>query len=87
MVSVITGVSECSDIYCTGISAVILYLSAVHTKESERKKTGSLEYIAGQYHRISGIYISSLFQTSDGFFQNHDLCFLLYQYFSGGTGT
>ncbi len=33
---------------------------------------------SGEHDRLSGIYFSTLFQTLDRFFQNDDLCFLLY---------
>ena len=87
MVSVTAGIYECTYLYCTGISAVVLYFSAIYTEACKGKKTGSLEYTAGEYDRISGIHISALFQTSDGFFQNDDIHLLLYEYFSGSTGT
>lgn len=34
-----------------------------------------MEYPSGEHDRLSGIYFSTLFQTSDRFFQNDDLCF------------
>ena len=67
--------------------AVVLYFSVVYTEACKGKKTGSVEYTAGEYDRIFGIHISALFQTSDGFLQNDDIHLLLYEYFPGSTGT
>ena len=59
---------------------LLLYyiFSVIYSEKSQRKKTGSMEYPSGEHDRLSGIYFSTLFQTSDRFFQNDDLCFLLY---------
>ena len=65
-------------VHYTGISVAILYFSVIYSEKSQRKKTGSMEYPSGEHDRLSGIYFSTLFQTSDRFFQNDDLCFLLY---------
>lgn len=82
MVSFPTGIYECFDLYHTGISAAVLYISAVYTKACKRKKTGSVEHPSGEYDRIPGIYTGSLLQTSGRFLKNHDICVLLYQYLS-----
>lgn len=65
-------------IFIIPISVAILYFSVIYSEKSQRKKTGSMEYPSGEHDRLSGIYFSTLFQTSDRFFQNDDLCFLLY---------
>ena len=87
MVSVTAGIYECAYLYCTWISAVVLYFSVIYTEACKGKKTGSVEYTAGEYDRISGIHISALFQASDRFLQNDDIHLLLYEYFPGSTGT
>lgn len=78
MVSFSASIYECTDIHYTGISVAILYFSVIYSEKSQRKKTGSMEYPSGEHDRLSGIYFSTLFQTSDRFFKNDDLCFLLY---------
>ena len=73
MVSFSASIYECTDIHYTGISVAILYFSVIYSEKSQRKKTGSMEYPSGEHDRLSGIYFSTLFQTSDRFFQNDDL--------------
>ena len=80
------GIYERADIYHTGISVTVLYISAVYTKESQRKKTGSVEHPSGKYDRISGIHTCPLFQTSGRFLENYDIRILLYQYLSRSGG-
>ncbi len=55
-------------IFIIPISVAILYFSVIYSEKSQRKKTGSMEYPSGEHDRLSGIYFSTLFQTSDRFF-------------------
>ena len=85
MVSVAKGIYVCPYFYCAGISASVLYVSAIYAQEGTGAEVGSVACDSGERHWFYGVYPDFICKASDEFFQADAFCVSLSQYISGNS--